>query len=47
MVKPGMNQVERIPRDLSRASMRRAPISPNSPRDSGVGVVMPRAMNPD
>ena len=27
--------------------MRRAPMTPNSPRDSGVGVVMPRAMKPD
>ena len=47
MVKPGTNQVARMPCDLSSARMRRAPISPNSPRDSGVGVVMPRAMKPD
>ncbi len=47
MVKPGMNQVARMPFALSKARMRRAPTSPNSPRDSGVGVVMPRAMKPD
>ncbi len=27
--------------------MRCAPMRPNSPRDSGVGVVRPRAMKPD
>ena len=27
--------------------MRREASAPNSPRDSGVGVVMPRAMKPD
>jgi hypothetical protein len=27
--------------------MRAAPITPNSPRDTGVGVVMPRAIQPD
>ena len=47
MVKPGMNQVARIPRAFNNARMRSAPIRPNSPRDSGVGVVMPRAMKPD
>ena len=47
MVKPGTNQVARMPCALSNARMRRAPMSPNSPRDSGVGVVMPRAMKPD
>jgi hypothetical protein len=47
MVKPGMNQVLRSRRDFNSARMRRAPVSPNSPRDSGVGLVMPRAMKPD
>ena len=47
MVNPGMNQVARIPEDFSKARMRRAPTRPNSPRESGVGVVMPRAMKPD
>jgi hypothetical protein len=27
--------------------MRRDAIAPNSPRESGVGVVMPRAIKPD
>src|SRR5215467_6990576 len=47
MVKPGTNQVARRPYVFSKARMRCAPIRPNSPRDSGVGVVMPRAMKPD
>ena len=47
MVKPGMNQVVLMPRSRISARMRLAPMSPNSPRDSGVGVVMPRAMKPD
>src|SRR5690242_21900412 len=47
MVKPGVNHVLRRPRDLRNARMRRAPTSPNSPRESAVGVVMPRAMRPD
>ena len=47
MVNPGMNQVARMPFDLSKARMRCAPTRPNSPRESGVGVVMPRAMKPD
>ena len=47
MVKPGMNQVERMARDLSMARIRGAATRPNSPRDSGVGVVMPRAMKAD
>src|SRR2546426_11775448 len=42
-----MNQVAGMPRFLSRARMRAAPIAPNSPRDTGVGVVMPRAIQPD
>src|SRR5712691_10189118 len=42
-----MNQVAGMPRFLSRASTRAAPITPNSPRDTGVGVVMPRAIQPD
>ena len=47
MVKPGVNQVDRMPRDCSSARMREAARAPNSPRDSGVGVVSPREMNPD
>ncbi len=47
MVKPGVNQVALMPFALSRARMRCAPTRPNSPRDSGVGVVMPREMKPD
>ena len=47
MVKPGMNQVARMARDLSMARIRGAATRPNSPRDSGVGVVMPRAMKAD
>src|SRR2546423_6778001 len=42
-----MNQVAGMPRSLSSARMRAAPITPNSPRDTGVGVVMPRAIQPD
>src|SRR5688572_2356020 len=47
MVKPGTNQVARMPRALRNARMRPDAMAPNSPRDSGVGVVMPRAMKPD
>ena len=47
MVKPGTNQVAAMPEAFSKSRMRRAPTRPNSPRDSGVGVVMPRAMKPD
>ena len=47
MVKPGTNQVVRMPREARNARMRREASAPNSPRDSGVGVVMPRAMKPD
>src|SRR5690242_14091176 len=47
MVKPGVNHVLRRPRDLRNARIRRAPTSPNSPRESAVRVVMPRAMKPD
>src|SRR5713226_5174789 len=36
-----------MPCFLSSARMRPAPITPNSPRDTGVGVVMPRAIQPD
>ena len=36
-----------MPLGFSSRRIRRAPMSPNSPRDSGVGVVMPRAMKPD
>src|SRR5881396_3091342 len=42
-----MNQVEGMPCFLSSARMRTAPITPNSPRDTGVGVVMPRAIQPE
>src|SRR5258706_15231828 len=41
-----MNQVAGIPCFFSSARMRPAPITPNSPRDTGVGVVMPRAIQP-
>src|SRR5258708_1797466 len=47
MVKPGVNQVERIPRDCRNARMRGDARAPNSPRDRAVGVVRPRAMKPD
>ena len=47
MVKPGVNQVALMPRSLRNFRMRPDAIAPNSPRDSGVGVVMPRAMKPD
>ena len=47
MVNPGTNQVDADAVGLAnRARMRRAPMRPNSPRDNGVGVVMPRAMKP-
>src|SRR5258708_22678732 len=36
-----------MPCFLSSARMRPAPITPNSPRDTGIGVVMPRAIQPD
>src|SRR5258706_15218912 len=36
-----------MPCSFSSARMRAAPITPNSPRDTGVGVVMPRAIQPD
>jgi hypothetical protein len=47
MVKPGTHQVVAMSRDFRNASIRRDASAPNSPRDSGVGVVMPRAMKPD
>src|SRR5262249_61186137 len=47
MVKPGTNQVLRMPMACRKLRIRRDASSPNSPRDSGVGVVMPRAMKPD
>ena len=48
MVKPGVNQVALMPRSFRNFRMRpQATVAPNSPRDSGVGVVMPRAMKPD
>src|SRR5206468_258051 len=42
-----MNQVAGMPNFFSSASTRAAPITPNSPRDTGVGVVMPRAIQPE
>src|SRR2546427_10364678 len=42
-----MNQVEGMPCFLSSARTRAAPLTPNSPRDTGVGVVMPRAIQPE
>src|SRR5258708_12736435 len=42
-----MSQVAGMPCFFSRARMRAAPITPNSPRDTGVGVVMPREIQPD
>ncbi len=48
MVKPGVNHVVLMPRSLRNFRRRGAAVvAPNSPRDSGVGVVMPRAMKPD
>src|SRR4051812_3918264 len=47
MVKPGVNQVALMPRSFRNVRMRPDAMAPNSPRDSGVGVVMPRAMKPD
>src|SRR3954447_18648084 len=47
MVNPGMNQDARSPQAFNNERMRRAPMGPNSPRDSAVGVVIPRAMKPD
>jgi hypothetical protein len=37
----------RMLRDCRSARMRDDARAPNSPRDSAIGVVMPRAMNPD
>jgi hypothetical protein len=34
-------------RDARKSMIRRDASAPNSPRDSGVGVVIPRAMKPD
>src|ERR1051325_6912182 len=47
MVKPGMNQVALIVCDLRKPRIRPDAIAPNSPRDNGVGVVIPRAIKPD
>jgi hypothetical protein len=47
MVKPGVNQVERMPRLCRKSRMRVEARAPNSPRDKCVGVVRPRAMKPD
>jgi hypothetical protein len=47
MVCPGMNQVDLMPCFPRSARTRRAPTSPNSPRDIGDGVTRPRAMKPD
>jgi hypothetical protein len=42
-----VNQVALMARSLRKSRMRPDAIAPNSPRDKGVGVVMPRAMKPD
>ncbi len=47
MTTPGTNQVLRIAYLSSSARIRAAPMMPNSPREIGVGVVMPRATQPD
>jgi hypothetical protein len=47
MVKPGVNQVDQMRRDCRNSRMRDDARAPNSPRDSIVGVVKPRAMKPD
>jgi len=36
-----------MPRRLSSSRMRPTPTTPNSPRETGVGVVNPRAVRPD
>ncbi len=46
MVKPGMNQVAGIFRALRKDNMRCDPSAPNSPRESGLGLVSPREMKP-
>src|ERR1043166_10176209 len=47
MVKPGVNQVALMSRSFRNVRMRPEAMAPNSPRDSGGGVAMPRAMKPD
>ena len=47
MVWPGMNQVEGMPNLASSASSRSVPTVPKSPREIIVGVVAPRAIDPD
>jgi hypothetical protein len=47
MVNPGMNQVALMAREARKSMIRRDASAPNSPRESGVGVVIPRAMKPD
>src|SRR5712691_3405024 len=42
-----MNHVAGMPCFFSSARMRPAAITPNSPRDTGVGVVIPRAIQPE
>ena len=42
-----MNQVAGMSRCPNSLSSRSAPTAPNSPREIGVGVVWPRAMNSD
>jgi hypothetical protein len=39
MVKPSVNQIDRMPRDCRNARIRDDARAPNSPRDSGIGVV--------
>src|SRR5271170_1017388 len=42
-----MNQVVGISKRFITSRMRAEATTPNSPREIGVGVVMPREMNPD
>ena len=47
MVNPGINYVDVMSYFFCKDTIRCAPIMPNSPRDIGVGVILPRAMWPD
>ena len=40
-------QITKAGSDMEHARIRSAPTTPNSPREIGVGVVMPRAIQPD
>src|SRR5438552_3039779 len=46
MVNPGMKKVALMPYLRNRARMRGTATAPNSPRDTKLGVVRPRAMSP-